>query len=345
TFVQPLGASEQDRLIPPDRRADRRVGSERLRSSGQRPQHEISGKRMPAQRLPRPIDRQAAGNKRLHFALQELEESLRLALVPGWLRVLPRGGIVALPAGHVVAGISRDTDDHAGRHASRVRAAAHAPRCLDAGAEGTLGIKQVEYWPSAVRRLPQWPGDEHAVGIAALPVVNHEAVGALQHERIASSALGGGNGSCVVRLTNFHGAPSSYCTLQSIADLRENSGRFACAEEELPITPANPPRTKVARPPFTVFVLIAVLLSAVAAFTLWRGDTAPSAAPGNAELIDARGRAVTVDGPVDRLAIDDSRYLVALGLLHPDPVSLLVAWPHDVNRLGEDTYRQFLQKS
>src|SRR5690606_25183096 len=215
----------------------------------------------------------------------------------------------------------------------------------DAGAEGTLGIQQVEYWPSAVRRLPQRPGDEHAVGIAALPVVNHEALAALQHERIAPSALGGGNGSCVVRLTNFHGAPSSYCTLQSIADLRENSGRFACAEEELPITPANPPRTKVARPPFTVFVLIAVLLSAVAAFTLWRGDTAPSAAPGNAELIDARGRAVTVDGPVDRLAIDDSRYLVALGLLHPDPVSLLVAWPHDVNRLGEDTYRQFLQKS
>lgn len=92
-------------------------------------------------------------------------------------------------------------------------------------------------------------------------------------------------------------------------------------------------------------MLIAALLAAVAAFTLWRGDTAPSAAPGSAELIDARGRAVTIDGPVDRLAVDDSRYLVALGLLHPDPVSLLVAWPHDVNRLGEDTYRQFLQKS
>src|SRR5690606_13300499 len=158
--------------------------------SGQCPQHEISGERMPAQRLPRPIDRQAAGNKRLHLVLQEVEESLRLSLTPEWLRVLPRGGIVALPAGSVVAGIGRDTDDHAGRDASRVRAAAHAPRCLDAGAEGTLGIKQVEYWPSAVRRLPQRPGDEHAIGIAAPPVVNQQALAALQHERIAPSALG-----------------------------------------------------------------------------------------------------------------------------------------------------------
>src|SRR5690606_36048743 len=166
-------------LVPPDRRADRRVGSERLRSSGQCPQHEIPGKRMPAQRLPRPIDRQAAGNKRLHLVLQEVEESLRLSLTPEWLRVLPRGGIVALPAGYVVAGIGPDTADHAARDARRARAAALAPACLDAGAEGTLGIQQVEYWPSAVRRLPQRPGDEHAVGIAALPVVNHEALAAL----------------------------------------------------------------------------------------------------------------------------------------------------------------------
>ena len=50
-------------------------------------------------------------------------------------------------------------------------------------------------------------------------------------------------------------------------------------------------------------------------------------APAEGVLLDLRGRPITLDKPATRLAIDDSRYLVALGLLHPDPVSLLVAWP------------------
>lgn len=68
-------------------------------------------------------------------------------------------------------------------------------------------------------------------------------------------------------------------------------------------------------------------------------------APATTALVDARGRPVTVKGPVKRIAIDDSRYLVALSLLHPDPVSLLAAWPQDINRLGSETYQQFLHKS
>lgn len=60
------------------------------------------------------------------------------------------------------------------------------------------------------------------------------------------------------------------------------------------------------------------------------------------QFLDIRDRPISVAGPVQRIAIDDSRYLVALGLIHPDPVSLLVAWPQDVNRLGEETYEQFL---
>lgn len=63
------------------------------------------------------------------------------------------------------------------------------------------------------------------------------------------------------------------------------------------------------------------------------------------QIEDVRGRTVAIKGPVKRIAIDDSRYLVALGLIHPDPVSLLAAWPKDVNRLGEESYRQLLAKS
>lgn len=87
------------------------------------------------------------------------------------------------------------------------------------------------------------------------------------------------------------------------------------------------------------------MVAVVAAFALWPGDSTPKADAGAAQLTDVRGRPVTIEGPVSRIAIDDSRYLVALGLIHPDPISLLVAWPHDVNRLGDDTYRQFLEKS
>ncbi|MEA3541836.1 MAG: ABC transporter substrate-binding protein [Pseudomonadota bacterium] len=68
-------------------------------------------------------------------------------------------------------------------------------------------------------------------------------------------------------------------------------------------------------------------------------------APAEDALVDLRGRPIALDKPTTRLAIDDSRYLVALGLLHPDPVSLLVAWPKDINRLGPETYAQFLRKS
>jgi iron complex transport system substrate-binding protein len=91
-----------------------------------------------------------------------------------------------------------------------------------------------------------------------------------------------------------------------------------------------------------------VALLAIAAM-LWfsrDGGTSGSAATdATAPLTDARGRALKVDGPATRIAIDDSRYLVALGLIHPDPVSILSAWPQDINRLGEDTYQQFLSKS
>lgn len=58
------------------------------------------------------------------------------------------------------------------------------------------------------------------------------------------------------------------------------------------------------------------------------------------EVTDLRGRSVSVpDAPVS-VAIDDGRFLLALALVAPDPVSHLAAWPHDVNRLGEAYYRR-----
>ena len=112
--------------------------------------------------------------------------------------------------------------------------------------------------------------------------------------------------------------------------------------------PLDAPRRN--RPIWLVLGLIAALALLALAFggSLWRkpaaeGQTAAADAP--AQLVDARGRPVVVKGPVKRIAIDDSRYLVALGLIHPDPVSLLAAWPQDVNRLGPATYKQFLARS
>lgn len=77
------------------------------------------------------------------------------------------------------------------------------------------------------------------------------------------------------------------------------------------------------------------------------GRSAPDSATvtANGEVVDVRGRPVKLAAPAKRIAIDDSRYLVALGLIHPDPVSLLAGWPRDVHRLGAETYRQLLQKS
>lgn len=63
-----------------------------------------------------------------------------------------------------------------------------------------------------------------------------------------------------------------------------------------------------------------------------------------AELVDLRGRTVAVPDQVRKMSIDDSRFLVALALIQPDPVQWLAAWPRDVHRIGDATYAQFLQK-
>ncbi|MDH4572548.1 ABC transporter substrate-binding protein [Salinicola acroporae] len=59
------------------------------------------------------------------------------------------------------------------------------------------------------------------------------------------------------------------------------------------------------------------------------------------EIVDMRGRTVEVPDEIDKLSIDDGRYLVALSLLVPDPVDLLAAWPRDINRLGRASYERY----
>ncbi len=69
-----------------------------------------------------------------------------------------------------------------------------------------------------------------------------------------------------------------------------------------------------------------------------------TAAPA-ANIVDLRGRTVTVPDTVRKISLDDGRYLIALALIHPDPVSVLAAWPKDVNRIGQETYDLLLKKS
>lgn len=72
------------------------------------------------------------------------------------------------------------------------------------------------------------------------------------------------------------------------------------------------------------------------------GRTEPSA--GGAGLKDLRDRPVRPLGDGGKLSIDDGRYLIALSLIHPDPVSLLAAWSGDINRIGPEMYAGFVEK-
>lgn len=60
-------------------------------------------------------------------------------------------------------------------------------------------------------------------------------------------------------------------------------------------------------------------------------------------LTDLKGRRIDVAGP-GSLTIDDGRYLIALALIHPDPVSLLKAWSGDVNRISPDIYGAYVSR-
>jgi iron complex transport system substrate-binding protein len=88
------------------------------------------------------------------------------------------------------------------------------------------------------------------------------------------------------------------------------------------------------RPVMWLLLTIAALLCALAL-------------PARAEPItvtDLLGRSVTLPAPAKRIVLAQGRQLNALGLLHPDPISLLAGWGADHRRQNPDAYARYLAK-
>lgn len=79
-------------------------------------------------------------------------------------------------------------------------------------------------------------------------------------------------------------------------------------------------------------------------FALLAACGRPVAAAHRQSVSDLRGREVAVPIPSSKLSVDDGRYLLALCLIHDDPVSVLSAWSGDVNRLSPEIYEGLLGK-
>ncbi|WP_341486434.1 ABC transporter substrate-binding protein [Pararhizobium sp. A13] len=69
-------------------------------------------------------------------------------------------------------------------------------------------------------------------------------------------------------------------------------------------------------------------------------------APARAKIVltDLKGRTVALEKPASRLLVDDGRMILALSFLTDDPVGILAAWPHDVDRFGRGLYEAYRQK-
>ena len=70
----------------------------------------------------------------------------------------------------------------------------------------------------------------------------------------------------------------------------------------------------------------------------------PAGAQAQTALTDVTGHEVVLEKPASRLLIDDGRFLIALSLIHPDPVSVLAAWPRDINRIGKQAFEDYRAK-
>lgn len=68
------------------------------------------------------------------------------------------------------------------------------------------------------------------------------------------------------------------------------------------------------------------------------------AARAQIRLEDIGGHAVVLDKPARRIAVDDGRTIIAMSFLSDDPVDLIAAWPHDVDRFGRELYAAYSQK-
>ncbi|WP_159350219.1 ABC transporter substrate-binding protein [Roseomonas harenae] len=55
-------------------------------------------------------------------------------------------------------------------------------------------------------------------------------------------------------------------------------------------------------------------------------------------VTDVLGRTVTLSRPARRIALTQARHVMAIGLLHPDPVSLVTGWSDDLRRMNPPDY-------
>jgi iron complex transport system substrate-binding protein len=80
--------------------------------------------------------------------------------------------------------------------------------------------------------------------------------------------------------------------------------------------------------------------------TLAAGIAIPAAASAQdvITVTDVAGREVTVRRPLRRVVLGEGRQLLALALIHPDPVSLLAGWPADLQRQDKVTYGLYRRK-
>ncbi|AYD04538.1 ABC transporter substrate-binding protein [Neorhizobium sp. NCHU2750] len=84
-----------------------------------------------------------------------------------------------------------------------------------------------------------------------------------------------------------------------------------------------------------VLSLLIALVGTVSLANLARADI---------RIDDIRGNAVTLKAPADRIAVDDGRTILAMSFLSDDPVGLVAAWPHDVDRMGREIYNVYRRK-
>jgi iron complex transport system substrate-binding protein len=71
---------------------------------------------------------------------------------------------------------------------------------------------------------------------------------------------------------------------------------------------------------------------------------AASSAQDVIKVTDIAGREVTVKRPLKRIVLGEGRQLIAMALIHPDPVALLAGWPADLQRQDKVTYDLYRRK-
>lgn len=86
------------------------------------------------------------------------------------------------------------------------------------------------------------------------------------------------------------------------------------------------------------------VLAGLAALPLVSACGGSPSGPAASDIKDLRDRPVRPLPAGGKVSIDDGRFLIAVSLIHPDPVSLLAAWAGDVNRISPDMYKAFTDK-